>query len=190
MNQAKAEWFKGLIENNITTDLQIEAGLAKARTHNSPFLPSIGQFVAWCKESTGDQLPPFEVCVVEVQNFVRQGRRDTHNMTPFVYHMTVKNLDFYNFKKLEKEYDRNKALEVAYKATLFQLECGEKLIEPPKPETLIEQKKHESMAKYDNSDETPIEDLLKLFEEPLKPKPLTQLDLDDLARLERLKNDV
>lgn len=51
--QARSEWMKGFIENGINSDLQISAGLAKCRTHNSPFLPSIGQFVTWCKESTG-----------------------------------------------------------------------------------------------------------------------------------------
>lgn len=188
MNQSKAEWFKGLIENNITSDLQIDAGLAKARTHNSPFLPSIGQFISWCKDSTEEQLPPLEVCVVEIQNFVRQGRRDTYNMTPFVYHMVVKNLDFYNFKKLEKEYDRNKALEIAYKATLFQLECGEKLIAPPPPETLIESKEPEKASDSTRAGESPINDILKLFDEPKETKQLTQVEIDDLAKLDRLKN--
>jgi hypothetical protein len=190
MNQAKAEWFKGLIENNITSDIQIDAGLAKARTHNSPFLPSIGQFISWCKDSTGEQLPPIEVCVVEIQNFVRQGRKDTYNMTPFVYHMVVKNLDFYNFKKLEKEYDRNKALEIAYKATLFQLECGEKLIAPPPPETLLESKKPEKSSNDMQKVGSPINELLAMFEEPQQQKQLTQAEIDDLAKLERLKNDV
>jgi len=51
-SQAKAEWLKGFIENGINTDSQINAGLAKCRAHNSPFLPSIGQFITWCKESS------------------------------------------------------------------------------------------------------------------------------------------
>ena len=51
--QARAEWLKGLIENGINSDQQINAGLAKCRAHNSPFLPSIGQFITWCKESVG-----------------------------------------------------------------------------------------------------------------------------------------
>lgn len=52
-SQARQEWLKGLIENGINSDQQINAGLAKCRAHNSPFLPSIGQFVTWCKEATG-----------------------------------------------------------------------------------------------------------------------------------------
>jgi hypothetical protein len=52
--QARKEWLRGLLENGITSDLQIDAGLAKARAHNSPFLPSIGQFVEWCKSAAHD----------------------------------------------------------------------------------------------------------------------------------------
>lgn len=52
--QARKEWLKGLIENGIASDQQINAGLAKARAHNSPFLPSIGQFVDWCKTAAQD----------------------------------------------------------------------------------------------------------------------------------------
>jgi hypothetical protein len=53
-SQARQEWLRGLIENGINTDGQINAGLAKCRAHNSPFLPSIGQFVDWCKAAAQD----------------------------------------------------------------------------------------------------------------------------------------
>lgn len=148
--------------------------------------PTAPEFREMCLSSSREKHPPFEICAVEIQNFVRYGRKDTHNMTPFVYHMVAKNLDFYNFKMLEKEYDRNKALEIAYKATLFQLESGEKLIAPPPPETLVEKKKPDERRDYPEDFKSPISDILKLFEEP-EPKPLTQAELDDLARLEKLK---
>jgi hypothetical protein len=51
-SQARKEWLMGLIESRITTEKQISAGLAKCRAHNSPFLPSIGQFVEWCRLAT------------------------------------------------------------------------------------------------------------------------------------------
>lgn len=50
-SQARQEWLRGLIENGINSDIQINAGLSKCRAHDSPFLPSIGQFVAWCRIS-------------------------------------------------------------------------------------------------------------------------------------------
>ncbi len=52
--EARKQWLFGLIENGITSDVQINAGLAKARSHDSPFLPSIGQFVSWCKSAAQD----------------------------------------------------------------------------------------------------------------------------------------
>lgn len=84
--------------------------------------------------------------------------------------MVVKNLDFYNFKKLEKEYDRIKAFEIAYKATLFQLESGQEMITPPPPETLIE-KKETGVGSFNNDAGIEIiSDLLKMFDAPKKEK--------------------
>lgn len=163
--------------------------MAVVRTSGRGWPPTAPEFREMCLSGSKENLPPFEICAVEIQNFVRFGRKDTHSMTPFVYHMVVKNLDFYNFKKLEKEYDRNKALEIAYKATLFQLECGEKLIAPPKPETLLESKKPEKANNYMQKGASPIKELLAMFEETQKQKQLTQSDIDDLAKLERLKNE-
>ncbi|NGK77393.1 Replication protein P, partial [Escherichia coli] len=37
-------------ENGITTMEQVNAGMRVARRQNRPFLPSPGQFVAWCRE--------------------------------------------------------------------------------------------------------------------------------------------
>lgn len=188
MNQAKAEWFKGLIENNITSDLQIEAGLSKARTHDSPFLPSIGQFIGWCKEATEPQWPPLEACYAELMQFIGRNRKDTYNLPQFLYHTVTRNLDLYTFKQLEREYDRQKAFEVAYKATLFQLETGHELASPPAPETLLESDKPKKAAPDVVEKTADIRNsLLSMFDEP-EAKPLTDADKADLERLERLKN--
>lgn len=161
---------------------QIADGLDVVRKSGRKWPPAAPEFRAICLNTGADKNPPFEICAVEIQNFVRFGRKDTHTMTPFVYHMVVKNLDFYNFKKLEKEYDRNKALEIAYKATLFQLECGEKLIAPPPPETLLESKKQDKASNDMQKGVSPINELLAPFEEPQQPKQLTQAEIDAESR--------
>lgn len=46
----KALWLETLIEEKITTQEQIELGLKGAKNHNSPFFPSIGQFIHWTKK--------------------------------------------------------------------------------------------------------------------------------------------
>lgn len=56
MAEAKRQWLLGLVESRISSWEQINAGLAKCRAHNSPFLPSIGQFVEWCKVSLQDAI--------------------------------------------------------------------------------------------------------------------------------------
>lgn len=48
----RQQWVKSFIENGITTTQQIEAGMRHARQQESPFMPSPGKFVAWCKDSS------------------------------------------------------------------------------------------------------------------------------------------
>jgi hypothetical protein len=47
---AKAEWTKSFSENSITEEM-IKLGFVSARSQESPFMPSCGQFVSWCKPS-------------------------------------------------------------------------------------------------------------------------------------------
>ena len=46
----KALWIETLIEEKITTQEQIELGLKGAKNHDSPFFPSIGQFIKWSQK--------------------------------------------------------------------------------------------------------------------------------------------
>jgi hypothetical protein len=88
-SQARQEWLKGLIENGITSDTQINSGLAKARAHNSPFLPSVGQFIEWCKTAAQDVagLPSeSEACKAVMYEVGRpKVARQWHGYHPSVY---------------------------------------------------------------------------------------------------------
>lgn len=177
------------MENGINTDTLINHGLSKCRQHNSPFMPSIGQFVSWCRELYAVNYPPLEVCIAELNQFVRNGRKDTYNLSPFMHHTVTRNLDLYNYKLMEREYDRVKAFEVAYKATLFQLETGHELATPPAPETLLESKPNNPAAPENvKKGSAVLGDILSMFNEPEKEKPLTQKEIEDLQRLERVRN--
>jgi len=46
---AKRQWMIGLSENEINSTEKLNRGLAMARKSGSAFLPSVGQFVEWCK---------------------------------------------------------------------------------------------------------------------------------------------
>ena len=61
-NELRRQWVLAFQENGITTMAQVAAGMRIARRQEKPFLPSPGQFVAWCKE--GRSLLGFSVDVV------------------------------------------------------------------------------------------------------------------------------
>ncbi|WP_277966700.1 replication protein P [Pantoea trifolii] len=48
---AKRQWIAAFAENGIHNRQQLSAGMKLARASGSPFLPSPGEFIAWCKES-------------------------------------------------------------------------------------------------------------------------------------------
>ncbi|EGY4496582.1 phage replication protein [Salmonella enterica] len=50
---AKQQWIAAFSENGIRTREQLSAGMQKARSSQSPFWPSPGQFISWCREGCG-----------------------------------------------------------------------------------------------------------------------------------------
>lgn len=48
---AKQQWIAAFSENGIRTREQLSAGVRHARASESPFWPSPGQFIKWCKDS-------------------------------------------------------------------------------------------------------------------------------------------
>ncbi len=50
---AKQQWIAAFAESGITSREQLSAGMQKARSSQSPFWPSPGQFISWCREGTG-----------------------------------------------------------------------------------------------------------------------------------------
>ncbi|WP_291971364.1 replication protein P [Candidatus Symbiopectobacterium sp.] len=47
---AKKQWIATFAENGIRTREQLSAGMRHARASASPFWPSPGQFIEWCKQ--------------------------------------------------------------------------------------------------------------------------------------------
>lgn len=48
--EAKRLWLETLVNEGITTIEQLQNGIERAKKCNKPFWPSVGEFVAWCKE--------------------------------------------------------------------------------------------------------------------------------------------
>ncbi len=49
---AKRQWIAAFAENSIRTKEQLSAGMRQARASASPFWPSPGQFIQWCKQGS------------------------------------------------------------------------------------------------------------------------------------------
>jgi len=49
---AKRQWIAAFSENGIRSKEQLSAGVRHARASESPFWPSPGQFIKWCKDSS------------------------------------------------------------------------------------------------------------------------------------------
>lgn len=50
---AKQQWIAAFAESGITSREQLSVGMQKARSSQSPFWPSPGQFISWCREGSG-----------------------------------------------------------------------------------------------------------------------------------------
>lgn len=46
---AKRQWIAAFAENGINSKQQLSSGMREARASGSPFLPSPGQFIEWCR---------------------------------------------------------------------------------------------------------------------------------------------
>jgi hypothetical protein len=186
----RQQWLIGFLENGITSDLQINEGMAKARKYNKPFLPSVGQFIEWCNQATGVNHPPMEVVFVEIQEWLKANRKDWHNASPLLQHIIRRNLDLYNFQQEYKDFVRMKLFEIAYKAALFQFESGVEMESYPRPETLLESKDYSAPitpAVIEKTQDVRASIFAMLDDKP-EPKQITAAEREDLEKLERIKN--
>lgn len=74
LNEIRRQWVMAFRENGITTMEQVNAGMRVARRQDRPFLPSPGQFVAWCREeaATAAGLPNTSELVDMVYEYCRK----------------------------------------------------------------------------------------------------------------------
>lgn len=127
--EARKVWMRALVENNVTHPEQIRRGLAKARQYDRPFMPSVGQFIAWCELDGEDLgLPSNEQAF---HQSVSDGPKH-----PAVIFALRKLLDPYAYR-LSKEQEARKQWEKVWKETILHVAGGGEL---PKPEKQLEQK--------------------------------------------------
>ncbi|WP_336981770.1 MULTISPECIES: replication protein P [unclassified Cedecea] len=73
LNEFRRQWLLAFHENGINTLEQVSVGMRVARRQERPFLPSPGQFVAWCRaeESAAVGLPNQNELVALVYQYCR-----------------------------------------------------------------------------------------------------------------------
>lgn len=69
---AKRQWIAAFSENGIRSREQLSAGVRHARASESPFWPSPGQFIKWCKDSNA----VLGIGIVDVMNEFHRYNRD------------------------------------------------------------------------------------------------------------------
>lgn len=79
LDELRRQWVLAFAENGITSIAQVNAGMRIARQQEKPFLPSPGQFVAWCREGEASRygLPDADELYVMVMDYsARRGLYD------------------------------------------------------------------------------------------------------------------
>lgn len=94
MNELRRQWVMAFRENGIHSMAQVDAGMRIARRQERPFLPSPGQFVAWCKQSGGALGITVEQVIAEYWDWRNRSFEFTSSeqfpwSQPVMYHICV-----------------------------------------------------------------------------------------------------
>ena len=66
LERAKISWLITIMEAEINDISDINRGMAKCRADRSAFVPSAGQFIAWCIDKDNYDLPLCSLCGSEI----------------------------------------------------------------------------------------------------------------------------
>ena len=92
IDEMRRQWLLAFKENGITTMEQIDAGMRVARKQEKPFMPSPGQFVAWCRseQAVSAGLPDANELVDMVYQYCRtRGQYPDAESYPWPEHKVI-----------------------------------------------------------------------------------------------------
>ena len=100
----KQQWILSFAENGVKTFDQVKRGMAAARAKTNGYLPSVGEFVAWCNDIDYHALglPNAEELEQRFKKFMGYAKFDKHQ---FNY---KSNAEYYLLKKLYDNYGKAK----------------------------------------------------------------------------------
>jgi hypothetical protein len=130
LDSAKLEWLAAFMRNGICRIEQIQNGIRMAAANTSPFVPSVGEFVAWCFAPEGFGLPGAERAYAHAVRNIHPAQfacaRWSH---PAIYHAAVA-AGFASLQRLEPGLGL-KRFAAKYLEQCKKLARGEEL--PPAP---------------------------------------------------------
>ncbi|QHM71313.1 replication protein P [Mixta intestinalis] len=146
---AKKQWIAAFAENGIRSREQLSAGMKVARASASPFWPSPGQFVTWCRDgaAVAAGLPAADELVAMVHAYcARRGYYDAPEAYPWTnpaHYWLVTGLysDMRANNWTDAELAAHAKTELARMAA--RISSGEKI---PEPAPMIEKPKHQPVS--------------------------------------------
>ncbi|MBC8947307.1 replication protein P [Xenorhabdus indica] len=129
---AKQQWIAAFAENGIRTKEQLSAGMRYARANESPFWPSPGLFVKWCKqgEAIAVGLPTEDELYDMFRDYCRRrGWDDFKWQSNACYWMVTKIYSEMIYQNLTNS-DVKKLCSRELKAMAKRILAGEKIPEP------------------------------------------------------------
>lgn len=125
----KKQWILGFAENGITTFELVKRGMAKVRSKPNGFLPSVGEFIAWCKQDRFEALglPNEDELYNRLKKFQGYGMREAHKFhfeSDAEYWLLT---DLYCNNREASEEKLRKAVSKALEKMAARLEAGERL---------------------------------------------------------------
>lgn len=125
LNRARKLWLEAFKENKINTLELLEAGLRMARRDPEPYMPTVGQFIKWCRSE--DETGALENFMAIVG--LGSKRQDWCNAHPILFWCYTE-IGPFEVKRMKLEQLENAFQRVYKKARRLQLENGMVFVPP------------------------------------------------------------
>lgn len=138
----KKQWILGFVENGIKTIEQVQDGMRIARAKNNGYLPSVGEFIAYCRQGQFKrlELPSFEEFKHRLNKFRANGgfaEIDRFEFMSVAEYWLITEIANKSIQKSYTEAEEAKAMNEALEKMAKRLEKGEVL---PKPTRSLPEK--------------------------------------------------
>jgi hypothetical protein len=104
LKTAKTNWLLAFVEANVNSMRHLQIGLKKARSHPKSWVPTVGEFIEWCKPTMQDYgLPEPQMAFREAckNGYDLKYNADVTWSHPAVYHAGCET-GWFEIEKLEK----------------------------------------------------------------------------------------